>query len=108
MAVRTHKKNAVILTHDERRAFQQLIDNRRLPMRPLLRLQVLLLADQSPAGMGLTDAEIRNRTKFSIRSIEWIRATYCNSGVTELTSWRGKPTLVPPTSIPAATPIEPA
>jgi hypothetical protein len=88
MKTRSHKKHVVVLSRDQRLQIEKAIDARRLPGRPRLRLQALLLADQSAFGTGLTDVQIRDKTGLSVRSIEWIRATYCERGLDALTAWR--------------------
>jgi hypothetical protein len=87
----SHKKHLVHLSRDERLRIEKLLDERRLPVRPRLRLQVLLLSDESPAGNAMTDEQIKLRTRLSVRTIEWIRATYCAGGLDALTTWRGRP-----------------
>jgi hypothetical protein len=90
MTSRTHKKHVVQLSSEQRIQIEKVADARRLPVRPRLRLQVLLLADQSSHGPGLTDEQIHQQTHLSVRTIEWIRATYCEQGLETLTSWRGR------------------
>ena len=69
-------KYKVTLTVEERKELEQLISSGKAAARKLLHARILLLADESPAGPGRTNAAIVEALGVSMRTIERVRKRF--------------------------------
>lgn len=72
------KKYKVVLTTEQRRELETQIKECILSSEENIRIQILLLADQSPSASSLTDEEIAARLRISKDKAYYTRTTFCD------------------------------
>jgi hypothetical protein len=78
-SARKRNKYPVILSEEERKAFEFGAKSRKTPKREKVRLKVLLLADRSKDGPSLDDVQIAKHLKLTQGKVFYVRHSFVNA-----------------------------